>query len=192
MKTHIRASSGQSIVEFAILLPLVLVVALGVIETSYALLNQHVVTKLTREGSNLISRDSTIQDASNVLRNMSTAPVDFNNGTSTVIFSVLKRGGTSGTANYDRIYLYQRAKFGSLAASSKIVTQGGGSFGGPPNYEAANADNNSGLRVVNPPAINVRNGYLYITEVYTTHNLITPLNRFGVTLPNRLYSIAYF
>jgi hypothetical protein len=51
--------------------------------------------------------------------------------------------------------------------------------------------------VINPPPINVRNGYLYITEIFTTHNLITPIDRlsgrlFGVQIPNRLYSIAYF
>ena len=41
-------------------MPLVLMLALGVIEASYALLHQHVVTKLTREGSNLISRDTSL------------------------------------------------------------------------------------------------------------------------------------
>jgi hypothetical protein len=38
----------------------------------------------------------------------------------------------------------------------------------------------------------VRGGLMYVTEVFTQHNLITPLNRFGVTVPNNLYSIAYF
>ena len=41
---------------------------LGVVETSYGLLDQHVVTKLTREGSNLISRDTSLQDAAAVWR----------------------------------------------------------------------------------------------------------------------------
>ena len=44
-------------------MPLVLVLVLGVIEVGYALLDQHVVTKLTREGSNLISRDTSLADA---------------------------------------------------------------------------------------------------------------------------------
>ena len=33
---------------------------------------------------------------------------------------------------------------------------------------------------------------IYVTELYTRHTLITPLNNFGVTLPTTLYSIAYF
>jgi hypothetical protein len=31
-----------------------------------------------------------------------------------------------------------------------------------------------------------------VTEIYTTHPTITPLANFGVTVPNTLYSIAYF
>ena len=59
------------------MLPLVLVIVLGVVEIGYALLDQHVVTKLTREGSNLISRDTTLQDAATAMRDMSSRPVDF-------------------------------------------------------------------------------------------------------------------
>ena len=63
MSRRLLDARGQSLVEFAFLMPLILVVALGVIEFGYALLDQHVVTKLTREGSNLISRDTTLEDA---------------------------------------------------------------------------------------------------------------------------------
>ena len=35
-------------------------------------------------------------------------------------------------------------------------------------------------------------GMLYVTEIYTRHTLITPFNSFGITVPNTLYSIAYF
>ena len=109
MSRRLLDARGQSIVEFAFLSPLILVVALGVIEFGYALLDQHVVTKLTREGSNLISRDTTIDDAITAMRSMSTRPVDFTTR-SRVIFSVLK-GATTNTANYDRVILYQRAEY---------------------------------------------------------------------------------
>ena len=58
---------GQSLVEFTLVLPLLIVTALGVVEVSYAMLDQHIVTKLTREGSNLISRSTTLGDAANAL-----------------------------------------------------------------------------------------------------------------------------
>ena len=62
-----RSARGQSIVEFAIILPFLLLIVLGVVETSYALLDQHVVTKLAREGSNLISRDTSLTQAARVI-----------------------------------------------------------------------------------------------------------------------------
>jgi Flp pilus assembly protein TadG len=193
---RMRSARGQSIVEFAIILPFLLLIALGVIETSYALLDQHVITKLAREGSNLISRNTSLQQAGTVLTNMSTAPVNFTNGTSRVIFSVLQKGGTTGTANYGQVILFQRASFGTLAASSRLNT-GGGSYGGPPEYLATNPDSNTGLQVtnVNDNIINVNGGFLYVTEIFTRHSLITPLDRlmpYGVAMPRTLYSIAYF
>jgi hypothetical protein len=186
---------GQSIIEFALLSPLILVVALGVIEFGYALLDQHVVTKLTREGSNLISRDTTIDDAVNAMRSMSTRPVDFTTR-SRVIFSVLKKGATTSSPNYDKVILYQRLEYGSLTAgaSSGLRMSGSGTFGGGPDYVAQNSDTNTGLQIANLPAyLDVtRGGMVYVTEIFTTHDLLTPLDHFGVTVPNTLYSIAYF
>jgi hypothetical protein len=185
---------GQSIVEMAMVLPLFVVIVLGVVELGYALLDQHVTTRMTREGSNLISRDTTLQDAVQALRGMSSRPLNFDDGTSKVIFSVLKRGETTGSANYDRIILYQRHQFGTCPGASKLATAGSGSFTGAPNYEAVNSDNNTGLRVTNvaPDLIGTRGGLIYVTEIYTRHPLITPLDRFGINVPQTLYSIAYF
>ena len=193
MSRRLDDARGQSVVEFAFLMPVILVVALGVIEFGYALLDQHVVTKLTREGSNLISRDTTIDDAINAMRSMSSRPVDFSTR-SRVIFSVLKKGATTGSANYDRVILYQRGEYGSLVGSSGLRMSGSGTFGSGPDYVAANSDTNAGLQIANLPAyLDVtRGGLVYVTEIFTTHNLITPLDRFGVTVPNTLYSIAYF
>jgi TadE-like protein len=184
---------GQSVIEISLLMPLILVVALGVIEFGYALLDQHVVTKLTREGSNLISRDTSIDAAVIAMRNMSTRPVDFDTR-SRVIFSVLKKGATTGTVNYDEVILYQRHEEGAdVGSGSVLLMRGTGTFLGP-DHVAVNSDTNSGLQIRNLPSyLDVtRGGLVYVTEIYTTHDLITPLDRFGVTVPNTLYSIAYF
>ena len=190
---RIRSQKGQSIAEFAMVLPLLVMLALGVIEVSFALYDQHVITKLSREGANLISRDATIQDATAALRAMSVRPVNFTNG-SKVIFSVIKRGATTGTANYNHLVLYQRYEFGSMTGNSTIRTSGSASFGGPPNYEATNSDNNTSLRVTNlPNTLAVTpGGMVYVTEIYQRHAMLTPFDRFGISLPRTLYSIAYF
>jgi hypothetical protein len=46
--------------------------------------------------------------------------------------------------------------------------------------------------VTNAPATLALGGLLYVTEIFTRHPLLTPLNNFGVQMPTTLYSIAYF
>ena len=193
-----RCDSGQTLIEFALVAPVVLLLMLGVIEVSYALLDQHIVTKATREGSNLISRDTSLADAANALRSMSSRPLNFNDGSSKVIFSVVKKVATTGATNYNKAVLYQRYTYGTMAGAS-ILNNSGGSFGPSPEFQAVNSDNDASLQVSNVPATMALGGMLYITEIYTRHPLITPFNNFGVTffggpsmLPNTLYSIAYF
>jgi Flp pilus assembly protein TadG len=184
-----RSERGQSIVEFAIALPLLLVVTLGVVETSNALYHQHIITKIAREGANLISRETTLQDAETALRNMATSPINYSNGT-TVIFSVMMRGQTGTNAGH--LILMRRRQFGSLPASSRL--NGSGSFGGPPEYAATNPNNTASLRVTNAPAniVATPGAFIYVTEIYSRYTTITPLNMLGISLPNQLYSVAYF
>ena len=188
----LRRDRGQSMIEFAVVLPLLLIVVLGLIEVSYALYDQHVVTKLTREGSNLISRDTSLQDAASALGHLSSRPVDFSSN-SKVIFSVIMNVGTTGASNYGQPILYQRYEYGAIGGTSRLST-GGGSYTGAPDYTATNPNGDTGLRVTNLPAsVSVPiGGMVYVTEIYTAHTLITPFNRFGVTVPSTLYSIAYF
>jgi Flp pilus assembly protein TadG len=192
MLRRARDARGQSLLEFSLVLPLLIVIVLGVIEVSYALLDQHVVTKLTREGSNLISRDTSLQDATTALRSMSTRPVDFA-ASATLILSVVKMVDTAGAANFNKEVLYQRYAFGALGSSSALTTRGAGAFGGAPDYQAVNPDTDINLQLTNLPAnLVLPGGLLYITEIYSRHPLITPLDRFGISVPNTLYSIAYF
>ena len=192
-RQRLFSSSGQGLVEFAVSLPLLLIVVLGLTEVGYALLDQHVITRLTREGSNLISRGTSLQGAATALTGMSSRPVDFDSN-SKVIFSVLRKVATTGSANFDRLIIYQRYEYGSLSADSILSTRGASSFGSAPDYEAANSDNDTNLQVTNMPTDLVvgRGGMIYVTEIFTTHTLITPLGRFGINVPETLHSIAYF
>ena len=184
---------GQTLVEMAFVLPIILMVSLGVVEVSYAILHQHVISRLTREGANLISRDVALLDASNALKTMSTTPVDFTNG-SQLVLSVLKKGSTVGTANYDKIVLYQRYAIGTLGTPSTLTTAGPVVFGPAPDFKVPNSDSDTNLRITNLPAsVDItRGGLLYIAEVFTQHASLTPLDKFGVTIPPTLKSIAYF
>ena len=193
MKSHLSHERGQSLIEFSMMIPILIVLVLGIVEVGYALLDQHVVSKLSREGSNLISRDVTLQDETLAMKTMNTRPVNFDSG-GRLILSVIKRVATVGSANYDKLVLYRRAENGTLSVQSALKTRGSVSFGGPPNYEAANSDSNTNLQLTNAPTdlITAPGGMAYVTEIYSTHSVLTPLDKFGITLPNKLYSIAYF
>ncbi len=190
--SRLLSSSGQTLVEFAMVLPLVMVLVLGVVEVGYALLDQHVVTKLTREGSNLISRDTSIQAAFTALNGMSTKPVNFASN-SKLIFSVLRKVPTVGAPNYDKVILYQRNTYGSGSQASVLVP-GTYTMGTAPDFQAPNSDADTSLQIpVLPANLSLATGgMLYITEIYTQHTLLTPFDKFGITIPSTLYSIAYF
>ena len=125
---------------------------------------------------------------------MSSRPVNFTDGSSKIIFSVIKKVSTVGAANYGQPILYQRLVYGSYPGASALATSGSGSFGSAPDYTAANSDTDTRLRVTNLPnaAQMPLGGMIYVTEIYTRHTLITPLDRFGISVPQTLYSIAYF
>ena len=59
---------GQGLVELVITLPILLLLALGLIEVSRAIEADHVISGLTREGANLASRGSTLAEAVTVTR----------------------------------------------------------------------------------------------------------------------------
>jgi hypothetical protein len=193
MRRQLSSAKGQTLVEMAFVLPIIMMVSLGVVEVSYAVLHQHVISRISREGANLISRDVSLLDASNALKSMSTTPVDFTDG-SELILSVLKKGSTVGTANYDHVVLYQRYSIGTLGATSTLQSAGGATFGPAPDFKAANSDTDTNLRITTLPAtVDItRGGLLFVAEVFTSHAPLTPLDKFGVTIPPTLQSIAYF
>lgn len=186
-----RGEAGQGLIEFAVVLPLLVLVALGVVELSYALLDMHVATSFSREGSNLISRNTSMQDAVTALRQMTSRPINLEDGSSKVILSVVRRIGTTTAANYNRDVLYQRYEYGTLPASSRL-TGGAGAFGPAPDYQALDPNNDASLRVGNLPVTLTTGGTLYITEVFTRHVTLTPVASFGLHVPTQLYSVAYF
>jgi hypothetical protein len=130
-------------------------------------------------------------EAAAAMASMSTRPLNFNNGSSKLIFSVVKKVATAGAVNVNKTVLYQRMVYGGYPGSS-ILNNAGGSFAGAPAYTALNSDNDPTLQVTNVPATMASGGMLYITEIFTRHPLITPFDRFGVQMPTTLYSIAYF
>jgi hypothetical protein len=183
---------GQTLVEFSMVLPLLLLLVLGVIEVGYALYENHLIIKLAREGSSLISRQSTLQEAENALLAATTPPISFDHD-GKLILSVIRLG--TGGGNLNRPIIAQRRVIGTLSAGSVLGDPDPSAYNGAPNYVAQNADNDTRIRIAGalPNGLTLVAGQsVYITEVYTRHNLITPFERFGAKLPSNLYASAYF
>lgn len=62
-----RDSRGQALAEFAMVLPLLLFLFLGMVEIGNALAVSHNLSKLTREGANLASRGTSLDTVITVL-----------------------------------------------------------------------------------------------------------------------------
>jgi len=192
-----RDLRGQSLVEFAMVLPLMLLMALGVIEVAYALYADHLIAKLSREGSNLISRQTYLQDAENALLAGATAPLNLNSSSGKIIFSAVTIG--SAGANNGQIIIIKRRTVGSLSGKSVVdgsTSPPSSSYNGAPDYTAKDSNNDTAIR----GAPTLPNGLvlgigqvLYVTEIFTSRGDVTPFSRFYKwALPTSLYAAAYF
>jgi hypothetical protein len=196
----IISSKGQALVEFALTLPLLLLLALGIIEVSYGIYDQHVLIKMAREGSNLISRNTSLYLAGTAMKSMANPPVDLNSSRSLMIFSVIRLGTTGVYAGKPVIYKYRTV--GNLTGRSSILSQSGQctfyNDAAAPTHDYENTSTtNPDACLANggtlPSGVVIPNsGQLFLTEIYNTHNLITPASKFGINVPSVLYANAYF
>jgi hypothetical protein len=186
---------GQALVEFAMVLPLLVLIGLGIIELSLILHDQHVVVRMSREGSNLISRTVPLYNAGEAMRSMANPPVNFNTANSKLIFSVITRLAAPNQPNNNRVILYQRYEIGSLTGVSSVLTTAGG-IGNlvQPDFYTPNPSTNTNLRITNMPSnLDLSSGqFVYVTEIYSKHPTISAINGWGLNLPSTLYSVAYF
>jgi Flp pilus assembly protein TadG len=184
-----RREAGQALFEFGVMLPFLLALILGVVEFGYTLFQTQVITNLGREGSNLISRNTTIADAETALTAAATTgPVRLGT-TGKVIFSVITLG--SGGSNANQPIILQRHSTGGLTAQSKLGNPAQTAYGASPDYRANDANNDASIRVTGalPNGLTLAAGdIVYVTEVFSTRTQIVPF----LPLPSTLYSAAYF
>lgn len=67
--TKLGKTTGQSLVEFAMVLPLLLVLFVGIVDFSFAIRAKNIIINMSREGANLALRSTSIpnQDIMNAL-----------------------------------------------------------------------------------------------------------------------------
>lgn len=172
---------GNTLIELAITLPLMLTLAFGLIDFSQILLDEQVMSGLTRQGSDLASRGGstslTGSAGSDPLAVIVSALViqgaSLNIGTQGRIILTEVANDTNGTA---RIVDQQESLTG-IAVTSSV----GSGIGNPATMPS------SAKTILNAGET------LYVTEVFYAYTPMTPVGTLLKTsLASTLYEVAYF
>ena len=174
-----RDRSGQALIEFMFVAVILLLAMFGLIDFCRAISTRLVLTNLSREGSNLASRNTSstnsVQDAVQAVV-AADAPLDINAHGLVIISAVANNG--KGTY----IITNQFMKGGVTAFQSK--TRVGLSVG---------STVKTGWIPTTNPSLPVSNQVVYVTEVFYDFHAVTPIGKFlNLTLPSPLYDVAYF
>jgi Flp pilus assembly protein TadG len=159
---------GQALLEMVPVAALLLTLTFGVIETGYAIWQLEVITALSREGSNLASRNTPLPTSAQTVINDGVVLKNANNGQMKVIVTAVQ--------NQNGAFIVTgQASSGSLSATSRVGTA---------LNKSATLPAGSTIPL---------NGSVYVTEVFSQYTAITPLGGFvKVTMPATLYDAAYF
>jgi len=114
------SSRGQSLIELAMVLPLLFVLGLGVFEFSRTLFAQNTILNMSREGANLFSRTVTApQDIINTLRATASSSLSMTNANS-IIYITRVSGRADG--NIEIIDQYRPNPLGTYTPASRVPT----------------------------------------------------------------------
>jgi Flp pilus assembly protein TadG len=165
-----RARSGQAILEISLMVPLLCLILFGIIDYGRALNSEQIMVDLTRQGSNMASRGTTLATAASTVA-LNSAPLNVSLSGVVIISSVAR------VNNVDTVT--GQASSGALSKPSKIGV-GVNAKATVPSAVDDIFTKNAGQTV-------------YITEIYYPLQAITPLAAmWGQVLPSTLYQVAYF
>ena len=186
-----RRNAGQTLAELGIVLPLLCVLFFGVVELGWAMFQSNVIRGYVREGSNLISRNASLEEAANAIISASNAggPVRIATDAddSKMILSVVTIA--SSGANDGQPVIIQRRTVGTLSEMSTLGAADATHFGGAPDYTAHDAANDGSLVAMLPEGYTLSAGHrLFVTEIYTRRGRIIDTWE----LPDVLYASAFF
>ena len=163
--------SGQALIEFTFVAALLLLIFFGMIDFCRAISVRQVITNLSREGSNLASRNTSLSNSIAAVV-ASANPLNITNGGRVIISVVTNNNGTPIVA--------EQVAWGGLTNGTSRV--------GNPGAPAL-----QGWIPKTNPALPQPNQTIYVTEVYYTFEAVTPVGKFlNFTLPTKLYDAAYF
>lgn len=170
-KRKMAGERGQALLELLPVMMILLTLTFAVIDFSRAIWQVEVLAGLTREGSNLASRNTTLADSATAVINDGAVLNLANNGY-VVVTSVQNISGN--------FVITGQYSTGSITAVSKV-----GSY--DPNVTSL------ATLPATTPTIPQPGSTIYVTEIYSQFSPITPLGAFvNFAMPSTLYDIAYF
>lgn len=178
--------SGQAMTEFALIVPLLLILVTASIDFGRALYTLQVMAELTRQGSNLASRNDTLPNAvAAVIAGESGLNIA---KSGEVIITQVTNTGTTASPTYT---MTGQASSGGVAAASRVGTYS----------TATGAKNTATMPAAFTPGTLQASQSTYVTEIYYQYTPLTPLLTLtqnwpskgaGVALPSMLYDYTYF
>ncbi len=115
-------------VELALILPVLLLLALGVFEYSRSILTKNIITNMSREGANLAAR--TQESPQTIMTAIATTSDPLEMGTNGMIFITEVMGVDDGTGTVDPIVQEQYRYVNGGYSANSIVWGGCGSWTG--------------------------------------------------------------
>jgi Flp pilus assembly protein TadG len=173
---RIRLSNraGQALIEFTFVAITLLLLLFGLIDFCRAISIRQVITSLSRESSNLASRNTSLSDTITAIV-ASANPLNITSNGRIIISVVTNSAGVAIVANQ----VSWGADTNGVSTVSKVGPGGSNSV--------ANMPSTAPLQI--PQA----NQTVYVTEIYYSYQAVTPVGKFlNFTLPTQLYDAAYF
>jgi Flp pilus assembly protein TadG len=167
-RRHYRSrQSGQALLEFACVALIMIGLAFGLIDVSRAIHEKQVLINLSREGSNLAFRLTSLSDTAQAVVD-GASPLDMNKQGRVIVTEVHNDGTNCQVAD--------QVSLGGLKGQTSRI----GKKGGKP-FPCMSAD------VPRP------NQSAFVTEVFYDYEPVTPVGKMmQVAIPSTLYDVAYF
>ncbi|MBW2015061.1 MAG: pilus assembly protein [Deltaproteobacteria bacterium] len=124
----LKQSDGQTMVELALILPILLLLSFGVFEYSRSILTKNIITNMSREGANLAARTQT--DPQIIMSAIATTADPLDMGTNGMIFITEVMGIDDGTGTVNPIVKKQYRYVNGGYSANSMVWGGCGSWTG--------------------------------------------------------------
>lgn len=183
-----RDKSGQALLEFAFVLPMLCIFLLGVVDYGRAIYESEVIMNLAGEGSSIASRSNVgnlatdLQNAANTV--MADSDLSMKTYGCTIITSVTVVSGTATITQQQQ----PTSPTCTITVSSRI-----GCY--PSGGTCKNNNATIPSSIVTALSAEPSGSTVYVTEVFYTYFYVTPVGTFlhGTgALPSDLYTVAYF